>query len=98
MTATRVFSTAAYWVAGIVAILLSLSPKFGALLHTIPVGVIGGVTLALYGIIGLIGVRMWRSEARRVGKGGVSTVRSRWSPYHYKNTKNIHISDTSKNI
>ncbi|HEY9565551.1 MAG TPA: solute carrier family 23 protein, partial [Nocardioides sp.] len=59
MTATRVFSTAAYWVAGIVAILLSLSPKFGALLHTIPVGVIGGVTLALYGIIGLIGVRMW---------------------------------------
>ena len=59
MTATRVFSTAAYWVAGIVAILLSLSPKFGALLHTIPNGVIGGVTLALYGIIGLIGVRMW---------------------------------------
>lgn len=59
MTATRVFSTAAYWVAGIVAILLSLSPKFGQLLHTIPNGVIGGVTLALYGIIGLIGVRMW---------------------------------------
>ncbi|KRF17217.1 nitrate reductase [Nocardioides sp. Soil797] len=59
MTATRVFSTAAYWVAGAVAILLSLSPKIGALLHTIPNGVIGGVTLALYGIIGLIGVRMW---------------------------------------
>lgn len=59
MTATRVFSTAAYWVAGIVAILLAMSPKFGALLHTIPNGVIGGVTLALYGIIGLIGVRMW---------------------------------------
>lgn len=59
MTATRVFSTAAYWVAGIIAILLSMSPKFGALLFTIPTGVIGGVTLALYGIIGLIGVRMW---------------------------------------
>ncbi|MFS3128408.1 uracil-xanthine permease family protein [Nocardioides sp. Bht2] len=59
MTATRVFSTAAYWVAGIVAILLSLSPKFGELLFTIPGGVIGGVTLVLYGIIGLIGVRMW---------------------------------------
>ncbi|MFC6153562.1 uracil-xanthine permease family protein [Nocardioides yefusunii] len=59
MSATRVFSTAAYWVAGVVAILLSLSPKFGAILFTIPNGVIGGATLALYGVIGLIGVRMW---------------------------------------
>lgn len=59
MTATRVFSTAAYWVAGIVAILLSLSPKFGALLNTIPAGVLGGVTVALYGLIGLIGVKIW---------------------------------------
>lgn len=59
MSATRVFSTAAYWVAGCVAILLSLSPKFGALLFTIPNGVIGGATLVLYGVIGLIGVRMW---------------------------------------
>src|SRR3546814_11131495 len=25
-----------------------------------------------------------RSEERRVGKEGVSTCRSRWSPYHYK--------------
>jgi len=59
MTATRVFSTAAYWVAGLVAILLSLSPKFGALLNTIPAGVLGGVTVALYGLIGLIGVKIW---------------------------------------
>ncbi|MEQ6901337.1 solute carrier family 23 protein [Nocardioides sp. YIM 152588] len=59
MTATRVFSTAAYWVAGAVAILLSLSPKFGALLNTVPAGVLGGVTVALYGLIGLIGVRIW---------------------------------------
>lgn len=59
MTATRVFSTAAYVVAGVVAMLLSLSPKFGELLGTIPFGVIGGVTIALYGLIGLIGVRIW---------------------------------------
>jgi len=59
MTATRVFSTAAYWVAGAAAVLLSLSPKFGALLNTIPPGVLGGVTVALYGLIGLIGVKMW---------------------------------------
>lgn len=59
MTATRVFSTAAYWVAGMVAILLSLCPKVGALLNTIPAGVLGGVTVALYGLIGLIGIRIW---------------------------------------
>src|SRR3546814_17273014 len=28
-----------------------------------------------------------RSEARRVGKGCVSTCRFRWSPNHYKKTK-----------
>ncbi len=59
MTATRVFSTAAYWVAGIFAILLSFSPKFGELLKTIPDGVLGGVTVALYGLIGLIGIKIW---------------------------------------
>nr|WP_217361437.1 solute carrier family 23 protein [Aeromicrobium stalagmiti] len=59
MTATRVFSTAAYWVAAVVAVLLGLSPKFGALLNTIPAGVLGGVTVALYGLIGLIGVKIW---------------------------------------
>jgi len=59
MAATRVFSTAAYWVAGIAAILLGLSPKFGALINTVPAGVLGGVTTALYGLIGIIGVRIW---------------------------------------
>ena len=59
MSSTRVFSTAAYWVAGLAAILLSLSPWFGQFLFTIPQGVIGGVTTALYGLIGIIGVRMW---------------------------------------
>jgi len=59
MSATRVFSTAAYWVAGITAILLGLSPKIGAVIYTIPPGVLGGVTTALYGLIGIIGVRIW---------------------------------------
>ncbi|MGJ3508620.1 uracil-xanthine permease family protein [Enemella sp. A6] len=59
MAATRVYSSAAYWVAGLVAVGLSLSPKFGALLNTVPAGVLGGVTVALYGLIGIIGVRMW---------------------------------------
>lgn len=59
MAATRVYSTAAYWVAAIAAILLGLSPKVGALISSIPAGVLGGVTTALYGLIGIIGVRIW---------------------------------------
>jgi NCS2 family nucleobase:cation symporter-2 len=59
MAATRVYSTAAYWVAGIVAVLLGLSPKIGAVINTIPAGVLGGVTTALYGLIGIIGVKIW---------------------------------------
>lgn len=59
MAATRVFSTAAYWVAGVFAILLSFSPKVGAVINSIPAGVLGGVTVALYGLIGLIGVKIW---------------------------------------
>ena len=59
MAATKVYSTAAYWVAGAVAILLSFSPKVGALVNTIPPGVLGGVTIALYGLIGIIGIKIW---------------------------------------
>lgn len=59
MAATRVYSTAAYWVAGLMAVLLSFSPKVGALINTIPPGVLGGVTVALYGLIGLIGIKIW---------------------------------------
>lgn len=59
MSATRVYSTAAYWVAGTFAILLSMSPKIGALINTIPPGVLGGVTFVLYGLIAIVGFRMW---------------------------------------
>ncbi len=59
MAATRVYSTAAYWVAAATAIVLAFSPKFGALVFTVPDGVIGGATLVLYGLIGLLGVRIW---------------------------------------
>jgi len=59
MAATRVYSTAAYWVAGTIAILLAFSPKVGALFNTIPPGVLGGVTTALYGLIGVIGIKIW---------------------------------------
>ena len=59
MAASKVYSTAAYWVAGIVAILLSLFPKIGAAVSTIPLGVLGGAGLVLYGMIGMLGARIW---------------------------------------
>ncbi len=59
MAATRVYSTAAYWVAAVTAVVLAFSPKFGALVFTVPDGVLGGATLVLYGLIGLLGVRIW---------------------------------------
>src|SRR4051794_2310169 len=62
MAATRVYSTAAYYVAAIVAILLGLCPKFGALVNIIPGGVLGGITVVLYGMIGLLGAKIWKEN------------------------------------
>ncbi len=59
MAATRVYSTAAYWVAAFTAVALAFIPKFGALIFTIPTGVLGGATLVLYGLIGMLGIRIW---------------------------------------
>jgi uracil-xanthine permease len=59
MAATRVYSTAAYYVAAIVAILFGLCPKFGALVNSTPGGVLGGITVVLYGMIGLLGAKIW---------------------------------------
>ena len=59
MAATRVYSTAAYWVAAGGAFVLAMSPKFGALIATIPAGVLGGAATVLYGMIGVLGARIW---------------------------------------
>ena len=59
MGATRVYSTAAYYVAAIVAILLGLCPKFGSIVNATPGGVLGGITVVLYGMIGLVGAKIW---------------------------------------
>ena len=59
MAATRVYSTAAYMVAGIAGLGLSMMPKFGAAIATIPAGVLGGAATVLYGLIGVLGARIW---------------------------------------
>lgn len=59
MAATRVYSTVAYAIAGVGAIILSLSPKLGAVLSSIPVGVLGGAGTVLFGMIGVLGAKIW---------------------------------------
>jgi uracil-xanthine permease len=62
MAATRIYSTAAYWVAAVVAILFGFSPKFGAVVSATPGGVLGGITVVLYGMIGLLGAKIWKEN------------------------------------
>ncbi|MGQ5649954.1 uracil-xanthine permease family protein [Streptomyces sp. EKR5.2] len=59
MAATRVYSTAAYWAAAGFALLFGVCPKFGAVVAAIPGGVLGGITVILYGMIGLLGAQIW---------------------------------------
>ncbi|SEA01183.1 uracil-xanthine permease [Bowdeniella nasicola] len=59
MAATRVYSTAAYVCAALFALGLSMLPKFGEAIATIPAGVLGGAATVLYGMIGMLGVRIW---------------------------------------
>lgn len=59
MAATRVYSTAAYWAASGFALLFGLCPKFGAVVAAVPGGVLGGITVILYGMIGLLGAQIW---------------------------------------
>ncbi|MEV4411666.1 solute carrier family 23 protein [Catellatospora sp. NPDC049609] len=60
MAATRIYSTAAYFIAALVAILFGFSPKFGAVISATPGGVLGGITVVLYGMIGLLGAKIWK--------------------------------------
>ena len=62
MAASRVYSTAAYVVAAGIAIVFGLSPKFGALVAATPGGVLGGITVVLYGMIGLLGAKIWKEN------------------------------------
>lgn len=59
MAMTRVYSTHNFIAAAMIALLLGLCPKFGAFIHTIPNPVLGGITLLIYGIIALMGIRIW---------------------------------------
>ena len=59
MGLTRVYSTLAYIIAGGIAIALALLPKFGAIISAIPIGVLGGAVTVLFGLIAVLGARIW---------------------------------------
>ena len=69
MAVTKVFSTALFVIAALVAILLGFSPMFGALVASIPAGVLGGVAVVLFGLIAVAGIRIWVDNRVDFSKG-----------------------------
>ena len=59
MAATRIYSTAVFLVAALIALLLGFSPKFGALIQAIPLPVMGGVSIVVFGLIAIAGAKIW---------------------------------------
>ncbi|EOV9548849.1 pyrimidine utilization transport protein G [Cronobacter sakazakii] len=59
MAVTKVYSTLVFVAAAAIALLLGFSPKFGALIHTIPAPVIGGASIVVFGLIAVAGARIW---------------------------------------
>lgn len=57
LAVTRVYSTFNLWVAAIIAIILSTFNPLQALIMSIPTAVMGGVSILLFGMIGVAGIR-----------------------------------------
>ena len=54
---SRVYDPRVIRLAAVYAIILSFSPKFDALVNSIPAAIVGGVSFILYGMISAVGVR-----------------------------------------
>jgi uracil-xanthine permease len=59
MAATKVYSTAIFLVAAAVAMLMGFSPKFGALIQAVPLPVMGGISIVVFGLIAVAGAKIW---------------------------------------
>jgi uracil-xanthine permease len=59
MAATKIYSSLMFVVAALIAIVLGFSPKFGALIQTIPGPVLGGVSIVVFGLIAAAGAKIW---------------------------------------
>ena len=80
MAMTKVYSTLVFVFAAIVAIILGLSPKFGALLQTIPPAVLAGLAVSVFGLIASAMARIWVdnkvdfSEPRNLFTVGIALI------------------------
>jgi uracil-xanthine permease len=78
MAVTKIYSTLLFVVAACIAIVLGFSPKFGALIMTIPGPVLGGLSIVVFGLITATGARIWVqhgvdfSQARNLVTAGVT--------------------------
>ena len=54
---SRIYDPRVIRIAAVLAMLFSFSPKFAAIISSMPGGTIGGVSLVLYGMISAVGVR-----------------------------------------
>jgi putative pyrimidine permease RutG len=59
MAATKIYSTLAFVIAALVAIVLGFSPKFGALIQMVPLAVMGGISIVVFGLIAVAGAKIW---------------------------------------
>jgi len=59
MAATKIYSTAVFLLAALIAVVLGFSPKFGAVIQTIPLPVMGGVSIVVFGLIAVAGAKIW---------------------------------------
>ena len=59
MAVTRVYSTIVFVIAGVFAMFLGLSPKFGAVISTIPTAVLTGESIVVFGLITIAGAKIW---------------------------------------
>ncbi|MDB6181427.1 solute carrier family 23 protein [Paracoccus fistulariae] len=80
MAMTRVYSTLIFPLAAMIAIFLGLSPKFGAILQTIPAPVLAGLAVSVFGLIASAMARIWVdnrvdfSDSRNLFTVGVALI------------------------
>jgi putative pyrimidine permease RutG len=80
MAVTRIYSTLVFVAAAAIAILLGFSPKFGAVILTIPGPVLGGLAIVVFGLIAATAGRIWVenhvdfADARNLVTAGVGLI------------------------
>jgi uracil permease len=62
MAITRNYSVAVLMCAGVIAILLGFIGKLAAVVNTLPAAVVGGLSIYLFGVIGMQGIALIQSE------------------------------------